>query len=72
MASMPQRVATLLAVLSASGLCDVVLDLGSQEWALTNSNGSVQCAGSVPGGVHTDLLACGLIGYPDYGYNDQI
>jgi hypothetical protein len=36
------------------------VDLGG-KWNLTNENGSIVTVGTVPGNVHTDLLAAGLI-----------
>ncbi|XP_040274156.1 beta-mannosidase isoform X2 [Bufo bufo] len=42
------------------------------QWAIRNSNSSVQLQGAVPGCVHTALLNCGIIKDPYIGFNDVI
>jgi beta-mannosidase len=46
------------------------LDSGNAAW--TVSNASYTSPASVPGCVHLDLLQAGLIGEPNYGYNQQL
>jgi beta-mannosidase len=41
------------------------------EWHVTNGNGSVAAKASVPGHVHLDLLAAGLIKDPYYRFEDR-
>ena len=48
----------------------VTLDLGGL-WGLRNDNGSIRLNATVPGMVHTDLLAAGVIGEPYHQYNDR-
>eukprot|EP00762_Andalucia_godoyi_P001181 ANDGO_02038.mRNA.1 Beta-mannosidase A len=50
----------------------VELDLGGSSWTVTSSNGSVQVPATVPGVVHTDLLAAGVIGDPYFRFNDDL
>jgi beta-mannosidase len=45
------------------------LDLGG-EWKLSNTGGNVSTTGQVPGVVHTDLLASGIIQDPYVGERD--
>ena len=48
-------------------------DLGATAaWRVQNSNGSVACACSVPGMIHTDLLSAGLIPEPYLQFNDAL
>lgn len=47
------------------------LDLGGDAWQLTNSSMAVPVAATVPGQVHTDLFAAGVIADPYNGTNDQ-
>lgn len=47
----------------------MVIDLNG-AWDLHNANGSVQVAATVPGVVHLDLLAAGVIDDPYHGFND--
>jgi beta-mannosidase len=54
-----------------------VIHLGSDgnlaQWALSNRNGTIAAVKArVPGCVHTDLLAAGLIGEPNFGTNAQL
>jgi len=64
----------IYAVLVLAAVCTAkpARNLGDESWQIVNSNGSVRCVGSVPGGIHTDLQECGKIGYPDFGYNDKL
>ena len=70
-----------LALLVAACPCDAsattVLRLGSArtvgvDWALSNRNGSIRAAARVPGCAHTDLLAAGVIGEPNFGRNTEL
>jgi len=47
----------------------VNLDLGG-TWAVTNTVGNVSINGIVPGEIHGDLMASGVIGDAYYRYND--
>lgn len=49
-----------------------VLDLGGVNWEVRCSNGSVVAPATVPGVVHTDLLAAGIIGEPYAGFNELL
>ena len=49
-----------------------VLDLGGINWEVRSSNGSVVAPATVPGVVHTDLLAAGIIGEPYSGFNELL
>ena len=42
------------------------------DWALSNRNGSIRAAARVPGCAHTDLLAAGVIGEPNFGRNTEL
>ncbi|EDV27731.1 uncharacterized protein TRIADDRAFT_21862 [Trichoplax adhaerens] len=46
-----------------------VIDLHG-TWQFKNSNGSIKGHGTVPGCIHTDLIATKKIDNPYYGYND--
>jgi beta-mannosidase len=46
------------------------LTSNSVSWGVSNANGSIQVAADVPGYIHTDLLAAGVIGDPRYRFND--
>ena len=49
-----------------------LLDLGGRDWRLSNGNGSIDIVATVPGNAHSDLMAAGLIGDPNVGYNDVL
>lgn len=48
----------------------VPLDLGGSDWTVSNGNGSVTAAASVPGVVHADLMAAGIVPDMYYRFND--
>ena len=50
----------------------ILLDLGGTEWNVRSSNGSVQVPSTVPGVVHTDLLAAGVIPEPYADFNELV
>ena len=66
-------------VLLLQGAADVVDALLTQEltgsagpaWHVANGNGSVRASATVPGHVHLDLLAAGLIKDPYYRFEDK-
>ena len=63
---------TMFALLHA--MCQgavTTLDLGGTSWQLTNATMAQPVAATVPGQVHTDLLAAGVIDEPFNGTNDQ-
>lgn len=71
-----QQIARLLQLYAlASSLLQVqsqpyTFDLGG-VWSLRNANNSVVLNATVPGMVHTDLLAASLISEPYFQYNDR-
>ena len=62
--------ALCLHVFGAVDFYEKVLDLGGPNWEVRCSNGSVVAPATVPGVVHTDLLAAGIIGEPYAGFNE--
>ena len=65
-----RRVLALVAAAAVvGGVAAWEMDLGG-EWRLANSAGNVTGSGTVPGTVHTDLLALGVIEDPFYRFND--
>lgn len=69
--------ATAAAIIAASNAAPVLsLSLNSSPdiaWTVCNGNGSIRAvAATVPGGIHGDLQAAGLIGDPNYGLNEQL
>jgi len=70
------RAITAFVLLSVIGLSvaapvpSAVIDLGG-SWALANGAGNVSTTGSVPGQVHTDLMAAGIIQDPYFGFRDM-
>ena len=58
------------ATAAAASPLQSVLDLGGAGWTVHSSNRSVSCAATVPGVVHTDLLAAGLIPEPFAEFNE--
>ena len=73
MCSLTPRIQLLLAVLGALISRNTALllsiDLGGDDWTVTNSNGSIVIPATVPGQIHTDLLKAGEISEPFYGFN---
>eukprot|EP01043_Picozoa_sp_COSAG02_P016126 COSAG02_NODE_703_length_18313_cov_58.533652_9_plen_504_part_00 len=51
---------------------ELVLDLGGTEWTVRSSNGTVCVPSTVPGVVHTDLLAAGVIPEPFAQFNELV
>ena len=49
----------------------VSVSLDGTDWRVSNTNGSLSVAARVPGVVHLDLLAAGVIGDPYYRYNER-
>ena len=62
--------AALLPLLAAGAPLESQLDLGGAAWRVHSSNGSVAANATVPGVVHTDLLAAGLVPEPFAGFNE--
>jgi hypothetical protein len=61
----------LLSALNAASVpVQVQVDLGGSSWTVASSNGSVTANATVPGQVHTDLFAAGLIPEPFAGFNE--
>ena len=56
---------------SPAGALLVRRSLSGADWRVFNTNGSVSVAARVPGVVHLDLLAAGVIGDPYYRYNER-
>ncbi|VVC90585.1 unnamed protein product [Leptidea sinapis] len=55
--------------------CIEIVDLtsnGNVIWSLGNKNKSISVAGSVPGGVYTDLEKAGIIDNVLFGFNDVL
>eukprot|EP00898_Chlorokybus_atmophyticus_P005444 jgi/Chlat1/5900/Chrsp4S06244 len=64
-------IACLWAFVVARANGTYVLDLGGDNWVLSNANGSISnIRARVPGVVHTDLMAAGIIDDPYYRFND--
>jgi len=66
-------ISALMAATAADGLLTQELTGpgAAAEWHVTNGNGSVNTKASVPGHVHLDLLAAGLIEDPYYRFEDK-
>jgi beta-mannosidase len=47
----------------------IILDLDGR-WQANNANGSISIGATVPGQIHTDLMAAGKIGDPYFRFND--
>lgn len=47
------------------------LDIGGNSWRVKNANGTLNTNATVPGLIHTDLYAAGIIPDPVYGGNCQ-
>ena len=69
----PVMIIVLVAGTPAEGLLTQELTGpgSAAEWRVRNSNGSVRTGASVPGHVHLDLLAAGLIEDPYYRFEDK-
>ena len=65
-----QLVLCASAILVGASALESQLDLGGDAWHVRSSNGSVAANATVPGVVHTDLLAAGLIPEPFAGFNE--
>ncbi|KOB66453.1 putative Mannosidase, beta A, lysosomal [Operophtera brumata] len=63
---------TLVAVNGADGKFSLNSDNKKVTWTLENKNGSISVAGSVPGGVYSDLHTAGVIGHILVGFNDVL
>ena len=64
----------LIFLLLASALAQTeIFDLGTgASWHVNNSNGTIHCAATVPGMIHTDLMSCGVISEPYHVDNDAL
>ena len=60
----------VLRILAAGAIAETQLDLAGSSWSVRCSNGSIVANASVPGVVHTDLLAAGVIPEPMAGFNE--
>eukprot|EP01043_Picozoa_sp_COSAG02_P069165 COSAG02_NODE_11747_length_1662_cov_1.847729_2_plen_432_part_01 len=71
------RLRSLVLILGAAEVGDALLTLrltgggAAPAWHVANGNGTVRATANVPGHVHLDLLAAGLIKDPYYRFEDR-
>ena len=64
--------ACVCAWLQPSAVADLLrFSLDGSDWRVSNANGSLTVSAHVPGVVHLDLLAAGVIDDPYYRYNER-
>ena len=61
-------VGALIAAVASSSRAATTTDLSNDKWTVTNANGSIHMAATVPGHVLTDMQAAGKIGDPLAGW----
>ena len=71
---MARRTLALAYTLQALAVFNYPLDSssGNAAWVVTPANKSFAARAVVPGVVHLDLLRAGLIGEPNYGFNEEL
>ena len=62
----------LLQFVCSVSVATFYLDSTAANWTVTPANNSFNISATVPGCIHLDLLAAGLIGEPNAGSNMQL